>query len=508
VPQVPKCYRKPEARYRVADDLLTWEQENPGKARNAYIEFKHFVGVDEKKLSRWVKEYREWKEHELGTTDRREGDSVLDRFTPVFLAVFLAHYLILRIGWSDVRKKSRLTAKQLLRSTLRWCENNKIEAPLVPDHFLYPLFKQVGSIRSKLTGPALDAYNKVLSHHRRYSKWRLYRCQTDHTEFTFRGLQNGKEEPVRVFLTTIICILTDVVVGYALHFGVPTAFDVLDAVFHAVLPKPAEDRYPYHGRIHFLQADNGVFDSEEFRAACRRLGTHVDYTEPGKPTQNGDVEKCGGDVKRGIVYDIERLILASGPTSITDQYSTFSEDFIRKETHSAILRLIRNSHRGQPSRDDRWREAQLPPDEFLAEDSDKLRALCYVEHFDVSYCGDIATLADGRKFSCPKLRACPGQVLTIREWTFEPDRLLIASIHNGLDRRELGALRPLGGKKANEERVARSVEAPTESVPTTVTPLASSPEAVPTSNPPTPPPVATPDSSPPQRTRQFSPRLP
>ena len=134
-----------------------------------------------------------------------------------------------------------------------------------------------------------------------------------------------------------------------------------------------------------------------------------------------------------------------------------------------------------------------------------------VDVMDLGQCqdiGDIATLADGRKFSCPKLRACPGQVLTIREWTFEPDRLLIASIHNGLDRRELGALRPLGGKKANEERVARSVEAPTESVPTTVTPLASSPEAVPTSNPPTPPPVATPDSSPPQRTRQFSPRLP
>lgn len=300
------------------------------------------------------------------------------------------------------KKRNRLPVSAIIARFRDWCRKNDGSVLHVSDHQLRTIIGHRQLARIELEPEGAAAYQEIAGRllHQAYD--RLERVQIDATELAGPFITEGRVVK-KAYLLVAICIASKMIVAWAHYFRPPRGSDAARLICQILTGHRDDGFRCISGPIGNVQSDNGIFRAKIFQDYLERSGVQLVFTQPGMPVQNGAVEKAIGDVKRGLIYDIEELAGARLERTCQQGVSACSE----KNLQGAIERIVDDLNTGvrrSESPQSRWDNA-IPFQDAPRDWAARASSAAYIDHWNLTVNGRHVTY-DGYRVAWGEQQIC------------------------------------------------------------------------------------------------------
>jgi transposase InsO family protein len=281
------------------------------------------------------------------------------------------------------KRRGKKTVAAVIAMFRQHCRGQGVSIKL-SDGELRRIIREKICIKLQLDDEGNAAYARQTADLLDTAQERLERVQVDACELkgpflTVEGIKTSK-----VFVLVAICVATKMIVNTSYHFAAPHGSDAARLILGIVEGNGGAVNCS-GGPIGCVQVDNGIFRSDVLRDFLSRLGIDVRPNQPGFPQQNGVVEKAIGDMKRGVVFEVENELSTRMLKTVVAGEEVVSEHNLATTIDRVVADLNEGRRRDESPRE-RWERTpplQNAPRDFAV----RLRRNRYIIHRRISLDG-------------------------------------------------------------------------------------------------------------------------
>lgn len=281
----------------------------------------------------------------------------------------------------------------------------------LPTCRLQQIIRERELVKMTLDEEGLAAYDEATGSLLPAAHRRLERIQIDSFRIEGPFLTADGQFP-EVHILAAICLATNLIVNTTYHFHPPHGSDAVKLV-HGIMSGSGGGVNSPPGPIGAIQVDNGIFRSEVLRGFVERTGAKVIRNRPGRPQQNGSIEKAQGDIKHGMTMKLQRQVGEGLEETNEGGQCCYTEPNMAV-TLRRVVSDLNEGHRRAESPRARWEKTapiQDGPRDFLG----KLTVNSYMIHHRIEF-DRRRVIFDRTRIACARFEiTAPAEKCFVRE---------------------------------------------------------------------------------------------